>query len=99
MNYIFAFNARVKEGDPFEEKHHSFINFLKSLDGEWGILPDTDCPFPKYSKADFSAIFSFYRKFRGKIKGISIYSLRNKLSETHSSDDRIFLEFNSKNIN
>jgi hypothetical protein len=97
MQCIFEINSRPKLSQPAEQKHDILIKLLKEIKEPWGISVDMEIPFPGF-KGEFTAT-STLTKFVGKgIKISAFYRFRNRLENDHSNDDRIYIEFNAKNV-
>lgn len=97
MKHIFEINSRVILNEPAELKHNKIIAFLKSLDAPWGIPNDVNIAFPGFNK-EFTATVTLNKLFVKGLKMELFYRFRNKLDDDQGSDDRIYIEFDSKTI-
>jgi hypothetical protein len=93
MKYIFELASRAKED--VEVKHQKLVECFRKNGKPWGIDPDVILPFPDFGKEHFASMV--LDKYFGKGIQCSVYyRYRNMLSDHHSSDDRIYFEFNAK---
>lgn len=80
-----------------ELKHERFVGFLKQIGTPWGIQENVDVGTPQFGE-EFTGTVNITKFLTNGVKMIIFYRYRNRLDDHHSSDDRIFIEFNSKKI-
>lgn len=97
IKYILGINSRVDDSISMEMKHQRVVNFLKQIHGEWGLDSTSEYLEPKFG-SDITAHFSLTKKLGKGIKGNIWYRYRRLITDDHSCDDRLWIDFNAKEV-
>lgn len=97
MKYNFDLESRSSLDISAEQKHLKVVEFLKTINEEWGVNPAIDIPFPGFGEEAYATL-SLRKVFKKSISCLIQYRYRNMLSDHHSCDDRIAYEFNVTKI-
>ena len=92
VKYILMADSRIDESEAMESKHLKVINFLMGINNDWGLDNMKEYQEPKFGTG-LIASFSLYKKMGKGIKGNIMYGYRRLITDHHSCDDRLWIEF------